>query len=85
MTQKFEELRHDVLWDLAEVLLAEDILVLHDEESGFLQGLSVVEVGEAEHLHHILQVQTLDGCILHLGLPTKFPDDNERCTFRMSD
>ena len=62
------ELRHDTQRELTEVLLTEDLVILHDEElGGLLQGVSLVEVGETEHLHHILHGQILDGRILDLS------------------
>ena len=68
LAQEDEELSHDAGRDLAEVLLPEGLLVLHDEELGGLQqDLSLVDLGEAEQLDHILQLQTPDGQILSLS------------------
>ena len=45
---------------MREVDEDEDALVLHDEElGGLLQGPSVVELGETEHVHHISMVRPL--------------------------
>ena len=68
LAQEDEELGHDFLWDLAQVLLPEDLLVLHDEDlGGRQQRLGVVEVGETEHLDNILHAQILDCRVLDLS------------------
>ena len=49
-------------------MLSEDLLVLHDVDLGGLQqGVSIVEGGETEHLHHVLHGEILDGHVLHLS------------------
>ena len=70
---ELKELGHDILWDLAEALLAGDLLVLHDEDlGGLLQRPGVADAGETEHLDNILNVESLDGRILHLVVVVDF-------------